>query len=197
MFVKVCGITRREDALAAVESGAGAVGFIFHPLSPRYVPPRAVGEWIEDLPADIWRVGVFVDQTPAAVERICADLHLDVAQLHGSERAADVPAAVRVWKAFRVHGALDLAVEEFPAEAVLLDGARSGEPFDWRLARGVRRRVILAGGLNEHNVAAAIEEALPWGVDACSCLESSPGKKDHARMARFLKACQPLLAIPQ
>ncbi len=193
MFVKICGITNRDDAQAAVDGGAGALGFIFHPKSPRFVEPEAVASWLNRVPAAVWRVGVFVDRPVAEVERICRLLQLDVAQLHGSESPADVPGSLRVWKAFRVTDRLPENVDAFDVEAVLLDGAASGRSFDWRLAGGWKRQVILAGGLNESNVERAIEQAQPWGLDACSSLEAYPGKKDHARMARFLKACHPAL----
>ena len=193
MFVKICGITNRDDAQAAVEGGAGALGFIFHPASPRFVNAEALADWIDVVPAHVWRVGVFVDRTPSEVRRVSSLLRLDVAQLHGAESPADVPEDLRVWKAFRIDDRFPRDAEAFPVEAVLLDGSGSGQTFDWNLARGARHRVVLAGGLNEHNIDRAIEQAQPWGVDACSSLEISPGKKDHARLARFLKACYPVL----
>ncbi len=190
MFVKICGITNREDAECAVECGAGAVGFIFHPGSPRFVRYEEVAEWIDSVPGSVWRVGVFVDRPAREVERVCHELGLDVAQLHGSEAANETPRDVRVWKAFRAGGELDT---NFPCEALLLDGAGSGQTFDWRAARRVNKPVVLAGGLSEENVEQAMEQAQPWGVDVCSSLEVRPGKKDHARVARFLKLCQPAL----
>jgi phosphoribosylanthranilate isomerase len=196
MFVKICGITNREDAQAAVDGGARALGFILHPDSPRYVQPHALARWVDDLPPDIWRVGVFVNRPKADVETLCRELRLDVAQLHGSESETDVPQSLRVWKAFRIGHQLPLGLDEYAVEAVLMDGTASGHTFDWKLARNIKQNVILAGGLNEQNVARAIREARPWGVDACSSLEIHPGKKDHARMARFLKACHHLLSNP-
>jgi phosphoribosylanthranilate isomerase len=190
MFVKICGIAHPEIAAAAIEGGAQALGFIFHPPSPRYITPAQLAKWIDRIPAHIWRVGVFVDRPPSEIEQICAELGLHVAQLHGQEPAAHFPQTTRVWKAVRVTGALpNLA---YPAEAILLDGPASGQPFDWRVARNLKPRIILAGGLDEQNVAQAIEQAQPWGIDASSSLESTPGRKDPARLARFLKACQPL-----
>jgi phosphoribosylanthranilate isomerase len=190
MFVKICGVTNSEVAQAAIDGGAQALGFIFHPPSPRHTSPHALGDWIDTIPPNIWRVGVFVNRPVAEIEQVCADLDLNVAQLHGSETAADFPKTVRVWKAIRVNGTLDHAALDFPAEAILLDGPASGKPFHWEYARGLKQKTILAGGLDEHNVAAAIEQVQPWGIDACSSLESSPGRKDIARMARFLQACQ-------
>jgi phosphoribosylanthranilate isomerase len=188
MMVKICGITNPEDALEATGGGASALGFIFHPKSPRFIAYQEAARIIETLPPGIVKVGVFVDLPAAEVAARAAETGLDVAQLHGSETAADFPAGVRVWKAFRVgpHGPLpDLAA--CPAEAVLLDGTASGQSFDWRLARVAGARVILAGGLNAANLREAIAQARPWGVDACSCLESSPGRKNRRAMREFLR----------
>jgi phosphoribosylanthranilate isomerase len=196
MFVKICGVTNLEVARAAVDGGAQAIGFIFHQPSPRYIAPEALAAWIDRIPANIWRVGVFVDRPAVEVEDVCGSMGLDVAQLHGTESAADAPAGVRVWKAHRVvRNQIPEAALDYPAEAILLDGPSSGKPFDWSLARGLKQRVILAGGLDESNIAEAIEQAQPWGVDASSSLESSPGIKDLSRLARFLKACQSSAAL--
>jgi phosphoribosylanthranilate isomerase len=189
MMVKICGITNAEDALAAIEGGAAALGFNFCPRSPRYVKPEAARKIIERLPATVWKAGVFVDETVGAVAEIVRETGLDIAQLHGRETAADFPVGVRVWKAIRIGASFDAAaLAEYPAEAVLLDGPANGVPFDWTLAAGASRKVIIAGGLDAGNVRRAIEQARPWGVDACSCIESAPGKKDHRKMAEFLKA---------
>ncbi len=189
MMVKICGITNVEDALAAIEGGAAALGFNFWPRSPRYVRPEAARKMLERLPATVWKAGVFVDETAGAVAEIVRETGLDIAQLHGRETAADFPVGVRVWKAIRIGASFDAAaLAEYPAEAVLLDGPANGVPFDWTLAAGASRKVIIAGGLDAGNVRRAIEQARPWGVDACSCIESAPGKKDHRKMAEFLKA---------
>jgi phosphoribosylanthranilate isomerase len=189
MIVKICGITNLDDALAAIEGGASALGFNFWPQSLRYIPRDAARRIVERLPPGVWKVGVFVDESPDAVAASAAEAGLDVAQLHGRETAQDFPPGMRVWKAFRVDEDFDrAALDAFPAEAVLLDGAANGAAFDWTMAAGIRRKVILAGGLNAENVARAITQARPWGVDACSCLESAPGKKDYGKMTRFLRA---------
>ncbi|MBM3752603.1 MAG: phosphoribosylanthranilate isomerase [Acidobacteria bacterium] len=187
-MVKVCGITNREDAMAAVEAGAGALGFNFYPKSPRYIAPADAAAIA--VPPGILRVGVFVNEP--RVREIVAEAGLDIAQLHGNETEA--PEGVRVWKAFRVNNVFRLEdIEAFPAEAFLLDTPTelyggSGHTFDWSRARGASRRILLAGGLDADNVETAIRVARPWGVDACSRLESSPGRKDHSRMARFIAA---------
>jgi phosphoribosylanthranilate isomerase len=187
MFVKICGITNREDALAAVEAGARALGFIFCARSPRYVTPASVAEWIGEVPAEIWKVGVYVDEAPENIERTGAQLGLDVAQLHGRETPASHPRGVRVWKAIRVAAGTQ-RIADYPAEAILLDGPGGGATFDWSLAGTVSKPMILAGGLTPENVQSAIERTNPWGVDTASGVELSPGRKDHARMKLFIKA---------
>lgn len=189
MMVKICGITNLEDALAAIEGGAGALGFNFWPRSPRYIAPEAARALIAALPAGVCKAGVFVNEGPEAVMAVARNTGLDVAQLHGQETASDFPQGLRVWKAIRIGSHFDwAALDQYPAEALLLDGPANGVAFDWTLAAGIERRVIIAGGLDAENVGKAIEQARPWGVDACSRLESAPGKKDHGKLAQFLKA---------
>jgi phosphoribosylanthranilate isomerase len=192
MILKICGITSQEDATAAVAGGATAIGFNFYRRSPRYLAPeRAAG--IQSAPG-VRRVGVFVDEARERVEEIARIAALDVAQLHGGETPADYPASLAVWKAVRVGEVLDLSRwRDCPAEALLLDGPSSGRSFDWRLAAAAPKPVILAGGLDAMNVAEAVALAHPWGVDACSRIESAPGKKDHRKMNEFLEAAKAAL----
>lgn len=188
MLVKICGITNREDALAAVEFGAGALGFIFYPKSPRAASVDAVAEWMGEIPTHILRVGVYVNEAPAVIEANAARLGLNVAQLHGNETPQDHPAGV-VWRALRVTGDA-IPQADYPADALLLDGPGGGQTFPWHLAADVvarGRRVILAGGLTPENVAQAIEAVKPWGVDTASGVEAALGRKDHARMKQFIK----------
>jgi phosphoribosylanthranilate isomerase len=188
MFVKICGLTNLEDTLAAAEQGAAAAGFNFYPKSPRYIEPEALAEWIGQVPASMWKVGVFVNEPVARVMEISRTLGLDIAQLHGDETAADVPAGMRVWKAARMVNGFDIArLNGFETEALLLDGPANGIAFDWSLAAHASRKIVLAGGLDAENVREAIERVRPWGVDVCSRIESAPGKKDHARMRRFIE----------
>jgi phosphoribosylanthranilate isomerase len=187
MFVKICGITNREDALAAIEAGARALGFVFYAESPRGVTAAQIAEFAAEIPKEVWKVGVFVNESPAKIEEIGAQLGLDIAQLHGAETPGAHPRDLRIWKAFRVTGNR-VPDPDYPAEALLLDGPSSGTAFDWPLAGQLSRKVIVAGGLDEHNVRAAIEQAHPWGVDVSSRLESSPGKKDRVRMKKFIEA---------
>jgi len=189
MMVKICGITNLGDALAAIEGGAAAIGLNFWPRSSRYIAPESARRLIEELPADVRKVGVFVDEEPGAVAAVVRETGIDIVQLHGRETARDFPEGLRVWKAIRIGDEFDrTALDQFPAEALLLDGPANGVPFDWRVAAGIPRKVIVAGGLDAENVGRAIEQARPWGVDACSRIESAPGKKDHGKMAQFLKA---------
>lgn len=193
MMVKICGITNREDALAAIAEGADALGFNFYAASPRYITAEDAAEIAGGLPAGILKVGVFVDESPEDVLRTARQVGLDIAQLHGTEKPEEYPAGMRVWKAIRVAGGTawpTSIVGAGAAEAVLLDGPASGQVFEWaRAPRGVAK-LILAGGLHAGNVREAIAQVHPWGVDACSRIESSPGRKDHLKMAAFLKAAR-------
>jgi phosphoribosylanthranilate isomerase len=188
MFVKICGLTNLEDTLAASEQGAAAAGFNFYPKSPRYIEPEVLKQWIDGVPRAMWRVGVFVNESPARVAEISRELNLDIVQLHGDESPREVPLGFRVWKAARVTPGFDFSrLDGFATEALLLDGPANGITFDWSLAAIQNRKIVLAGGLNEENVGEAIERVRPWGVDVCSRIESAPGKKDHARMRRFIQ----------
>ena len=183
MMIKVCGITRREDALVAADAGASAIGFIFYPPSPRYITPEraaALGQGLE-----LWKVGIFVDESPATIEAVMRAAHLDVAQIYGGA----APPQTRIWKAFRVADFFDGSLDQ-GAEAVFLDSAMNGVSFDWKLARGASGKVIVAGGLDASNVTDAIDVAKPWGVDASSKLESAPGIKDHDKVRAFVQAAR-------
>ena len=211
MTIKICGITNPEDALAATAAGATALGFNFYPRSPRYIAPEGAAQIAT--PAGVRRVGVFVNEPAARVEEIARIARLDVAQLHGDEQPADYPDALVVWKAVRVTEDFDLSLyAECPAEALLLDGPASGlyggagKAFDWSAIGKSRQAkacptggacsslpIILAGGLDASNVARAVAIAHPWGVDACSRIEETPGKKDHQKMIDFLQAAREAL----
>jgi phosphoribosylanthranilate isomerase len=187
MMVKICGITSQEDAEAAAGAGASALGFNFWPRSPRYVPPERLPALLAAVPPGVWKVGVFVSEPPENVAAAAARFGLDIVQLHGGE----APAGLRVWRALASD---HLSFDETPQpDAYLVDSPAgegkggTGRSFDWTLVRETRRRIVLAGGLDASNVRQAIQAAKPWGVDACSRLESSPGKKDHARVRDFVK----------
>jgi phosphoribosylanthranilate isomerase len=182
--VKVCGITNEADARVAVEAGANALGFNFYENSLRFVTPQRATEIIAAVPGDYLRVGIYVH--PARGHAIHPAL--DVVQLYGDwqpELAGRV-----IWKATTPGDTQALS----QADAYVMDTPTpsfggSGNKFDWALARG-RSRIILAGGLDGANVADAIATALPWGVDACSRLESSPGMKDARKVREFVNAAR-------
>jgi phosphoribosylanthranilate isomerase len=193
MMVKICGITNREDALVSIEGGAAALGFNFFPESPRYLEPARAREIAAVVPAGIWKVGVFVNEAPEEALRIAEETGMDILQIHGN--AVSFPEGIRLWQGVRVDAEFRPEQLDSPnAEAFLLDAASStlhggtGMAFDWKVARGLPQKVIVAGGLDETNVRQAIEEAQPWGVDACSRLEAAPGRKDHLKLTKFLKA---------
>jgi phosphoribosylanthranilate isomerase len=199
MIVKICGITNQQDASAARNGGATAIGFNFYPKSPRYLDPERAAAIATP---GLRRVGVFVNEEPARIETIARIASLDVAQLHGDEASDDYPSLLAVWKGVRVTPGFDLsAYDGYPAEALLLDGPAeelyggSGKMFDWNLVGVATCRIILAGGLDGSNVAQAIALARPWGVDACSRVESTPGKKDHKKMNEFLQAAKAALGV--
>ncbi|MGE5488477.1 MAG: phosphoribosylanthranilate isomerase [bacterium] len=189
MIVKICGVTTADDAHAAVDAGANAIGFNFYAASPRYIDPEKAAAIMEALPAGVLKVGIFVDHV-LPVEG------LDVAQLYGTARWSG-----RFWRAVRAgEGFQADAVADEGEDALVVDAPHpalhggTGQTFDWRLARSARRRIVLAGGLDETNVREAIETARPWGVDACSRLERAPGLKDHRRVRAFVQAA--LAAAP-
>jgi len=192
MMVKICGITNREDALAAVEAGASAIGFNFYRESPRYISPTGASMIAAKIPANVWKVGIFVHETSETIARIALDAGLDIAQLYGASEAR----GIRIWRACQVDDRLSsqLYFADETVEALLLDTPSSdfyggtGEVFDWSLSKGLLKKIILAGGLDATNVRRAIEQAQPWGVDACSRLEKSPGLKDHDKVRQFVKA---------
>jgi len=200
-LVKVCGITNLEDARACAEAGADMLGFNFHPASPRYISPREAREIIEKLPSSITCVGVFVnEESPARVALLARESSVSVVQLHGDE----TPEYCRALTAYPVIKALRVSREFVPEQGascgtptVLLDAFHkgayggTGRTFDWSLALAVRAlipKLVLAGGLNPENVAEAIAQVRPFGVDACSSLERAPGLKDAARVKAFVAA---------
>jgi phosphoribosylanthranilate isomerase len=189
MMVKICGITNRDDALAAVEAGASAIGFNFYRESPRYISHTGAAMIGEQIPANVWRVGVFVNERAKTVARIMLDAGLDVAQLHGTSDAR----GVRVWRAIPRDVEIKAPMPK-DVEALLIDtpadgiSGGSGKTWDWSHAPHLNLKIIVAGGLDASNVRTAIEQAQPWGVDACSRIEKSPGIKDHEKMSKFIKA---------
>jgi len=195
--VKICGITNGDDARAAVEAGADALGFIFAP-SPRRIAPERAREIVESVPLFVSTVGVFVDEDPARVREIVSRCKLNYIQFHGEELPQICNAfGERVIKAVRIKDEGSLCgLDRYRVCAFLLDshveGKRGGTgvTFPWELAARVQspgRPVILSGGLDSRNVAQAIRIATPYAVDVSSGVESEPGRKDHGRMAEFIR----------
>jgi phosphoribosylanthranilate isomerase len=197
--IKICGITRLTDALHAVEHGAGALGFVFWPQSPRYIAPERAAEIIASLPPDVDAVGVFVNESVDGIRAIVATTGISAVQLHGDE-PPDYASALGwpVLKAVTV-GEAEGAAGAWPAETTfLMDAADrvrrggTGMTVDWQQAAAAARgrRVVLAGGLTPDNVAAAITTVRPFGVDVSSGVEDAPGVKNQDKVARFLASAR-------
>ena len=195
--VKICGITNIEDALHAAGCGADALGFVFFDRSPRCLSPEAAREIIATLPPFVTAVGLFVNERPERIGQIADFCGLDVIQLHGDEGPADCDYSPRrVVKALRVKEAASLdGHAAYAVSALLLDAwvagayGGTGERFNWELAAAVARQrpVVLAGGHTAENVAGAVRTVRPYGVDVSSGVEASPGRKDPAKVAAFIR----------
>lgn len=197
--VKVCGITRVEDASEAVRLGAAALGFVFWPKSPRAVSVHAAREIAGAVPPFVARIGVFVDASVDDVTRIADDVGLDGVQLHGDERVDSYDRVKsRLIKAVTLGSDEDVGrAAALPAHVTpLVDAADrvrrggTGQLANWKRAAALaaRRPVILAGGLTAENVADAIRRVRPWALDVSSGVESEPGVKDRDRLAAFFAA---------
>ena len=197
--VKICGITREEDARAAVEAGAHALGFVFYRPSSRYIDAKRAQEIINTLPPFITTVGVLVNQSTEEVQSLLKTVSLNLLQLHGEESPQLCSSyGIPYVKALRVNSieeADTLAVKFPDTRALLLDTLRSdvyggtGESFQWqRLPDSIDKPVILAGGLDADNVGEAIRIVLPYAVDVSSGVESEKGKKDADKMSQFIEA---------
>jgi phosphoribosylanthranilate isomerase len=204
--VKICGITNLEDARAAADAGAHMLGLNFYRPSARYIAPEVARALVNDLKASgrsIEVVGVFVDEPIDSVIDIANTTGIDSVQLHGDESPAfceelntrdglTVIKALRVGDDFKINSA-----QQYPAHAIMLDAFHqtlrggTGMTLDWEVARETRKivpRLFLSGGLSPENVTDAVRAVKPYAVDACSLLESAPGKKDSARMSAFVAA---------
>ena len=199
-LVKICGLTNSADALHASGCGADAVGLVFYAGSPRCVTPEIAREICAALPPFVTRVGLFVNEASQKVHETAAYCGLDVVQLHGDEtpELSDY-SPLRTIKALRIKDAASLnGHADYEVSTLLLDVwvpdayGGTGECFNWDLAAAVaaERPVILAGGLTPTNVAAAIAKVKPYAVDVSSGVEQFPGKKDHAKVAAFIKAAK-------
>ena len=198
MLVKICGITRLEDAQAAVECGANALGFVFWPTSPRFIDPSRARDIIRSLPPFVTPVGVFVNQTAEEVNGVATLAGLGVVQLHGEETLAYASSITRpVVKAIAVEKSSDEEVDRWPRHVTLLLDVHdpvvrggTGRRVDWTRAAAiaVRRRIVLAGGLTPENVGDAIRAVRPFGIDVSSGVETSPGVKDHDRLRALFES---------
>jgi phosphoribosylanthranilate isomerase len=204
--VKICGLTTPQDAAAAIEFGADAVGFNFFPGSKRYLRMEAAGEWIAALPGNVEKVAILVNPSWDQVMSVAAAAGITALQLHGAETPEFCrrlrAERIRFEKALPVIGTDSLAnVPDFSTPTVLLDSGGAGEfggsgrTFPWEIAHDFvlshpHLRVILAGGLTPENVAEAVAVVRPFGVDVTSGVESSPGRKDYARLRDFIAAAR-------
>jgi len=196
--IKICGITNMEDAQAAADFGADALGFIFYKQSKRYIDPEVAKRIISALPPFLTTVGVFVNQDLDEICEIKEMTGIQVAQLHGdegSEFASLLP--LEVIKAVRVKDKSDLdRVAQYSAQAILFDTysdieyGGTGKSFDWGILNGMSstKKIILSGGLNPENVLEAIKIVKPYAVDVSSGVEIAPGKKDHKKIKKFIEA---------
>ena len=197
--IKICGITNIEDAMAVADSGADALGFVFHPASPRYVTPGRAREIIAVLPPAVCTVGVFVNLAAVEVLQIAELCGLDFIQLHGSETreyCRSFPRE-RLIKALSFRSEEEFAImADYPVRAFLVDAhdpvrfGGTGRTCDWNVAHkaAARHPLVLAGGLGTKNILAALEAVRPLAVDLSSGVESAPGKKDHEKIRSVISA---------
>ena len=199
--VKICGITNKEDALCAAGCGAAALGFIFYPPSPRYIKPVDARKIISVLSDELVKVGVFVNEKSEEIKRVMKYCALDMIQLHGDES----PEFCRAFPASRVIKAVELKNDDdlnraldYDVAALLVDSRHAGlyggtgKKANWKLACRTKNKkpLILSGGLNEGNIAEALQMVAPAALDINSGMELSPGKKDHAKLARIFNIIQ-------
>ncbi|MBA3273722.1 MAG: phosphoribosylanthranilate isomerase [Chthoniobacterales bacterium] len=204
--VKICGITNSDDAHVAVECGADAIGLNCFPRSKRYLDIRRAGDWLRGFRAAVIKVAIVVDAEWQEAVEIAALPYVDALQLHGSESpefcARLAAAGIRFGKALPATAEGPIAnPAAFSTGTIVLDSAShgafggTGKTFPWHIARRFvdehrKARVILAGGLTPENVADAVREVRPFGVDVTTGIESAPGRKDHARVKRFIDSAR-------
>ena len=199
--IKICGITRAEDAVTAVEAGADALGVVFYPPSPRYVEAEQAAKIIRDLPPFVTSVALFVNADRETIARVVGETGIDLIQFHGNECPDYCAGHGRPWiKAVRMKDDVDLdkvARDYADARALLLDAYRpgmpggTGEAFDWeRIPRHLAGRIVLAGGLTPENVTRAIRQVRPWAVDVSGGVEAEKGIKDPDRIQRFIRGVE-------
>ena len=196
--IKICGITTLEDAKAAIELGADALGFVFYPPSPRHIELQTAAEISHQLPPFITTTALFVDSSRQQIKTILNTARIDCLQFHGNEHAKDCEGYNRPWiKAIRMKADIDLIEQRQiykNASALLLDtyvkgiAGGTGEKFPWQLIpESLRSEIILAGGLTTENVCQAVKTVQPWAVDVSGGVEKEKGMKDHVKIAQFIK----------
>jgi len=205
MRIKVCGITNMEDALAAVDYGADALGFVFYQGSPRCVSPETVHQIICSLPPLVTTIGVFVNEDRQKISEIMQYAGIDILQLHGDETPDMCDAWHRVIRALRVKDLTDLKILESynKASAFLLDTyspehfGGTGQMFNWDIAVEAKRfgKIILSGGLNPDNIEKAVKRVMPYAVDVSSGIEERKGKKDLKKMRLFIERARAALTL--
>jgi len=199
--VKICGITRIEDALAAVNAGADAIGLVFYAQSPRCVTIEQAQKIVAAIPPFVSVVGLFINASKAEIETVLSKVRLDILQFHGDETSSECEQIkLPYYKAIRVKADTNLlqcAVEFNSAKALLLDAhsesafGGTGQAFDWNLIpKSLTKPVILAGGLTAENVGSAIKRVQPYAVDVSGGVEKSKGVKDAAKIAAFMQAVE-------
>ncbi len=202
--VKICGITNYEDATAAIDMGADLIGFNFYPKSPRYIEPDEAAKIVNRLPAFVDIAGVFVNSTLEQVRKIMDTCQLNWVQFHGDEKPkyceSFISLNVKTMKAIRVKDQKDIKkTEDYSTDAILLDAFHpekyggTGITFDWNIVGHIGKRIFLAGGINPDNASSAIELGV-YGIDVCSGVEASPGKKDHEKMKKLFNNIRHLRA---
>ena len=196
--VKICGITRREDALESVKQGADAIGLVFYPPSPRAVSVEQASRIVEGLPPFVTVVGLFVNAERSEIAATLAQTRIDLLQFHGDESPEACESYGRPHiKAIRMREGIDLTAlkRQYPgAAALLLDAYTKGVPggtgtrFDWdRIPRGLNGGIILAGGLSPENIESAVRQVRPFAVDVSGGVESQKGIKDPAKIASLMQ----------
>ena len=196
--VKICGLTRPADVASAVAAGADAIGLVFYPPSPRAVTPRLARELCGLLPPFVTAVGLFVNESAEAVRAVLEQVPLDLVQFHGDEPPALCASVGRRWiKAIRMRPGVELPalIDAYGAAAGLLLDAYdpllpggTGSAFDWgRIPPALAARIVLAGGLDPTNIAAAVTRVRPYAVDVSGGVESARGVKDPAKIYAFMQ----------
>ncbi|MFH1414168.1 MAG: phosphoribosylanthranilate isomerase [Candidatus Omnitrophota bacterium] len=198
--VKICGITNSQDAENSIQAGSNALGFVFYRNSPRYITPDKASAIIQGLPKKIKKIGVFVNAREDSIRRIARVCRLDMLQFHGNQSAEFCRKFrnYKVIKAFRIKDKIETdKISEYLTYAYMFDAFRknkfggTGKKFNWNLLKSIdkiKRVIFLSGGLTERNVARAIKAVQPDWVDVSSAVEIRPGKKDHRKLKKFIRA---------